>query len=108
MHREVQLSQGLEQLLNGIRQHDGACGVGQQAGACDQGHNAHCHQHGVAHTLGVDVQHPEVHQRLPFAGDKEEVEHRREHDDGENGLQALDNELEGDLCHAIHGNQEQN
>ena len=107
MHREVELAQGLEQLLDGIGQHNGAGGVGQQTGARDQCHDAHRHQHGVAHALGVDVQDPEMHQRLPFAGDEEEVEHRCKNDDGQNGLQALQDHLEGDLRHGVHRREEE-
>ena len=106
MHREVQPAQRLEQLLNGIRQHDGAGGIGQQAGARDQCHHAHRHQDGIAQALGVDVQHPEMHQRLALARNKEEVEHRGKEDDGQNGLQALGDELEGDLRHTVHGHKE--
>ena len=106
VHREVQPAQRLEQLLDGIRQHNGAGGIGQQAGARDQCHHAHRHQDGIAQALGVDVQHPEVHQRLALARNKEEVEHRGKEDDGQNGLQALGDELEGDLRHAVHGHKE--
>ena len=107
MHREVQSAQRLEQLLDGIRQHDGAGGVGQQAGACDEGHDADGHQHGVADALGVDLEDPELYQRVALAGDEEEVQHSREEDDGQDGLQALQNQLEGDLRHGIHRHEEE-
>ena len=67
MHREVQFAQGLEQLLDGIREHDGAGGVGEQAGARNERHDAHCHQHSIAHTLGINGQKPDVHQRFALA-----------------------------------------
>ena len=75
-------AQRLEQLLNGIRQHDGAGGVSQQAGARDQGHDAHRHQDGVLDALGVNGQESNVHQRLPLTRDEEEVEHCRKDDNG--------------------------
>ena len=107
MHREVQPAQRLEQLFNGIRQHDGAGGVGEQAGARDQGHDTHGHEHRVAHALGVNGQKAQLYQRVALARHKEQVEHRREHHDGQNGLQALEDHLEGDLRHLVHQRKEQ-
>ena len=86
MHRQVQLGKGFQQRLNGIRQHNGAGGVGQQAGAGDQCHNAHRHQHRIAHTLAVDVDKAKVYQRFALAGDEEQVEYRGEQHNGNDRL----------------------
>ena len=107
MHREVQFAQRLEQLLNGVREHDGTGGVGEQAGTRDERHNAHRHQHRIAHALGINGQKPDMHQRFALARHKEQVEHRREHHDGQDGLQALQDHFAGDLCHPVHHCQKQ-
>ena len=57
----------LEQLLDGIREHDGAGGVGEQAGARDERHDTHRHQHSIAHALGINGQKPDMHQRFALA-----------------------------------------
>ena len=67
MHREVELAKGLEQLLDGIRQDDGAGGVGQQAGACDKGHDTDGHQHSIPDALRVNGQKTELKHRVALA-----------------------------------------
>ena len=94
MHREVEPAKRLEQLLDGVRQNDGTGGVGQKARACDEGHDAHRHQYSIPDALRVNGQKSELEHRVALARDKEEVQHRRKDDDGEDGLQALEDELE--------------
>ena len=86
MHREMNFRQRAQQILNRVRQHDGAGGVGQKARTCDQCADAHRQQDGIADALPVNFQHPDVDKRLALAGDKKQVEHRREQHDGHNRL----------------------
>jgi len=105
MHRKVQLSQRAQQALDGIGQHNGAGRVGQKAGACNEGADAHSQQNGVLDALGIDVQHPEMHQRLPLPCDEEKVQHGGEEDYGHDGLQAFQNHPAGDAGDAVKQRQ---
>ena len=96
----------LEQLLDGVRQDDGTGGVGQKARACDEGHDAHRHQYSIPDALRVNGQKSELEHRVALARDKEEVQHRRKDDDGEDGLQALEDELEGNFRYRVHHGEE--
>ena len=106
MHREVQFGQGPQQGLDGIGQHNGAGGIGQQAGARNQGRHPDPHDDGIPDALGVDGDKAHLEQRFPFPADKEDIQHGGEQDDGQDGLQAAADHLEGDPGDLVHGPQE--
>ena len=106
MHREAEPAKRLEQLLDGVRQDDGTGGVGQKARACDESHDAHRHQYSIPDALRVNGQKSELEHRVALPRDKEEVQHRRKDDDGEDGLQALEDEPEGNFRHCVHRGEE--
>ena len=107
MHREVELGQGPQQLLDGVGEADGAGGVGEQAGARNEGHHPHRHQHRIAHPFRVDPQKSQLQQGLAGAGDEKEIQQGGEQHDGQDGLEALENQLEGDLAQAVQHPQHQ-
>ena len=72
----------------------GRGGVGQQGGAGNEAQDAHRHQARPLHTPSrVDVQDPQVNQRLAVSGAIEKVEDGGKDDDGHHRLQALENQL---------------
>ena len=107
MHGKVQLRQRAQQALDGVGQHDGAGRVGQQARACDQCADAHRQQDGILDTFDVNVQNPEVHERLPLPRDEEQVQHCRKNHDGHDGLEAFQNHPAGNLRYLVQRGQQQ-
>ena len=101
----MQLFERSEQPLETVSQLDGRGGVGEHGGRDDEQHQSQHHEYRHADALYADMQEfplPDIITRRI-----EQIEHRREHDDEQNGLETAHDHFGGNTRNSDNEGEKQ-